>query len=169
MARMNQPSTITDGKVVTLHYTLRDDKSEIIESSVGGEPMLYLHGAQNIVPGLEKALAGQGVGFKGKVTVPAAEAYGERVDVPPQVVPRTAFPAHVELEVGMSLLARGPNNQQVPVWVVAVEADKVLVESQHPLAGVTLNFDVEVLSVRDATAEEQAHGHPHGEDGHHHH
>src|SRR5690349_24774926 len=87
MARMNQPSTITDGKVVTLHYTLRDDKSEIIESSVGGEPMLYLHGAQNIVPGLEKALAGQGVGFKGKVTVPAAEAYGERVDVPPQVVP----------------------------------------------------------------------------------
>lgn len=169
MARMNQPSTITDGTVVTLHYTLRDDKSEIIESSVGGEPMLYLHGAQNIVPGLEKALAGQGVGFKGQVTVPAAEAYGERVDLPPQAVPRSAFPAHVELEVGMSLLARGPNNQQVPVWIVAVEADKILVESQHPLAGVTLHFDVEVLGIREATAEENAHGHPHGDDGHHHH
>jgi FKBP-type peptidyl-prolyl cis-trans isomerase SlyD len=168
MPPMNHPSTITDGKVVTLHYTLRDDKSEIIESSVGSEPMLYLHGAHNIVPGLEKALTGQGVGYKGIVTVAAADGYGERVDAPPQAVPRTAFPAHAELEPGMSLLARGPNGQQVPVWIVALEADKVLVESQHPLAGVTLHFDVEVLEIRDASADEKAHGHPHGEGGHHH-
>lgn len=168
MRGMNQPSLIADGKVVSLHYTLRDDQNEVIESSFGSEPMLYLHGAQNIVPGLEKALNGQGVGFKGKITVAPAEAYGERVDEPPQAVPRTAFPAHVELEPGMSLLARGPNNQQVPIWVVAVEGDKVLVESQHPLAGVTLNFEVEVLAIRDASAEEQQHGHPHGEGGHHH-
>jgi FKBP-type peptidyl-prolyl cis-trans isomerase SlyD len=169
MARMNQPILIADGKVVSLHYTLRDDKNEIIESSVGSEPMLYLHGAQNIVPGLEKALNGQGVGYKANVKVQPAEAYGERVDEPPQSVPRTAFPAHVELEPGMSLLARGPDNQQVPIWIVAVQGDKVLVESQHPLAGVALNFDIEVLAIRDATAEEQAHGHPHGEGGHHHH
>jgi FKBP-type peptidyl-prolyl cis-trans isomerase SlyD len=169
MARMNQPSVIADGKVVSLHYTLRDGKDEIIESSVGSEPMLYLHGANNIVPGLEKSLSGKAVGFKGTLTVPAAEGYGERVDEPPQSVPRTAFPAHVELEPGMSLLARGPNNQQVPVWIVAVEPDKILVESQHPLAGSTLHFEVEVLEIRDASAEEQAHGHPHGDGDHHHH
>jgi len=169
MARMNQPILIADGKVVTLHYTLRDDKNEIIESSVGSEPMLYLHGAGNIVPGLEKELNGKGVGFKAKVTVPPAEAYGERVDEPPQSVPRTAFPAHVELEPGMSLLARGPDNQQVPIWIVAVQGDKILVESQHPLAGVSLHFEVEIVAVRDATADELEHGHPHGPDGHGHH
>jgi len=161
--------SIADGKVVSLHYTLRTKGDDIVESSVGGEPMLYLHGASNIVPGLEKALTGQAPGYKGIVTVAAAEGYGERVEVPPQSVPRSAFPAHVELEVGISLLARGPNNQQVPIWVVALEDDKVLVESQHPLAGSTLHFDVEVLTVRDATQEELVHGHPHGDDGHHHH
>lgn len=161
--------TIADGKVVSLHYTLRTGGDEIVESSVGSEPMLYLHGAGNIVPGLEKALTGQAAGYKGKVSVSAAEGYGERVDAPPQAVPRSAFPAHVELEPGVSLLARGPDNQQVPIWVVAIEGDKVLVESQHPLAGVTLNFEVEILAVRDATQEEIAHGHPHGDDGHHHH
>jgi FKBP-type peptidyl-prolyl cis-trans isomerase SlyD len=159
--------TIADGKVVSLHYTLRTAGDAIVESSVGGEPMLYLHGASNIVPGLEKALTGQSAGYKGNVSVPAAEGYGERVEAPPQAVPRSAFPAHIELEPGISLLARGPNNQQVPIWVVAIEGDKVLVESQHPLAGVTLNFEVEVLTVRDATQEEVAHGHPHGDDGHH--
>jgi FKBP-type peptidyl-prolyl cis-trans isomerase SlyD len=160
--------TIADGKVVSLHYTLHIGGDEI-ESSLGGEPMLYLHGASNIVPGLEKALAGQSTGYKGKVTVAAAEGYGERVETPPQAVPRTAFPAGVELEPGMSLLARGPNNQQVPIWIVGIDGDKVLVESQHPLAGAILNFEVEVLAVRDATQEEMAHGHPHGDDGHHHH
>jgi FKBP-type peptidyl-prolyl cis-trans isomerase SlyD len=161
--------TIADGKVVSLHYTLRAGGDDIVESSIGGEPMLYLHGASNIVPGLEKALTGQAPGYKGKVSVAAAEGYGERVDAPPQAVPRSAFPAHVELEPGVSLLARGPDNQQVPIWVVAIDGDKVLIESQHPLAGATLNFEVEILAVRDATQDEMAHGHPHGDDGHHHH
>jgi FKBP-type peptidyl-prolyl cis-trans isomerase SlyD len=119
------------------------------------------------VPGLERALAGQTPGYKGTVTVSPGEGYGERVDAPPQAVPRSAFPAHLELEPGLSLLARGPNDQQVPIWVVSVEAERVFVESQHPLAGATLHFDVEVLAVRDATQEELAHGHPHGDDGHH--
>lgn len=165
---MNQSSAIGDGKVVSLHYTLRDAKDEVLESSLGSEPMMYLHGAHNIVPGLEKALTGKAAGFKGKVSVSAAEGYGERVDEPPQAVPRSAFPAQLELEPGMSLLARGPNGQQVPVWIVDVAPDVVHVESQHPLAGVALYFEVEIIEVRDATQEEQAHGHPHGEGGHHH-
>lgn len=165
---MNADNPIADGKVVSLHYTLRSGENEVIETSVGGEPMTYLHGANNIVPGLEKALSGQPVGYKGKVVVPAADAYGERVDVPPQSVPRSAFPAQLELEPGMMLMARGPDQQQVPIWIVEVANDTVLVESQHPLAGMTLHFEVEVLEVRDATSEEQAHGHPHGPGGHHH-
>lgn len=166
---MSLSSAIADGKVVVLHYTLRNDAGEIIDSSAGDEPMAYLHGAGNIVPGLERALAGKSAGYTSKVIVAAAEGYGERVDVPAQSVPRGSFPAQLELEPGMRFTAQGPNNQHVPIWVVALEGDKVRVEAQHPLAGATLHFDVEVLQVRDATPEEVAHGHPHGPDGHHHH
>jgi FKBP-type peptidyl-prolyl cis-trans isomerase SlyD len=166
---MSQPIAIADGKVVVLHYTLRNDAGEVIDSSDGDEPMAYLHGAHNIVPGLERALAGKSPGYVSKVTVAAVDGYGERVDVPAQSVPRAAFPPHLELEPGMRFTAQGPDDQYVPIWIVAIEDDKVRVESQHPLAGATLHFDVEVLEVRDATSEELEHGHPHGPDGHHHH
>jgi FKBP-type peptidyl-prolyl cis-trans isomerase SlyD len=166
---MSKSPAIADDKVVILHYTLRNDAGEVIDSSDGDEPMAYLHGAHNIVPGLERALSGKSAGFKDKVTVPAKDGYGERVDAPAQSVPRTAFPEHLELEPGMRFTAQGPNNQHVPIWIVEVKADEVLVESQHPLAGATLHFEVEVLQVRDATEEELEHGHPHGPDGHHHH
>lgn len=166
---MSAFTAIADGKVVVLHYTLRNDAGEVIDSSDGDEPMAYLHGAHNIVPGLERALSGKSAGFTGKITVAPADGYGERVSMPAQSVPRASFPAHLELEPGMRFTAQGPNNQHVPIWVVRVEGDSVLVEAQHPLAGATLHFEVEVLEVRDATAEEVAHGHPHGPDGHHHH
>jgi FKBP-type peptidyl-prolyl cis-trans isomerase SlyD len=166
---MSTSPAIADGKVVVLHYTLRNDAGDIIDSSEGDDPMAYLHGAQNIVPGLERALSGKTVGFAGKVTVPPADGYGERVEVPAQSVPRAAFPEHLELEPGMRFTAQGPDDQYVPIWIVAVEADTVQVESQHPLAGATLHFDVQVLQVREATSEELEHGHPHGPDGHHHH
>lgn len=166
---MSSSTAIADGKVVVLHYTLRNDAGEVIDSSDGDEPMAYLHGAGNIVPGLERALAGKSAGFSGKVRVAPADGYGERVNTPPQPVPRSSFPPHLELEPGMRFTAQGPNDQYVPIWVVGIEGDKVLVESQHPLAGATLHFDVEVLEVRDATPEEVEHGHPHGPDGHHHH
>ena len=136
---------IADGKVVLFHYTLRNDAGEVLDSSVGDEPMAYLHGAQNIVPGLERALAGKSAGYADKITVAPAEGYGERVNVPPQSVPRDSFPAHLELEAGMRFTAQGPNNQHVPIWIVKVQDDKVLVESQHPLAGATLHFEVEVF------------------------
>jgi FKBP-type peptidyl-prolyl cis-trans isomerase SlyD len=166
---MSAPTAIADGKVVVLHYTLRDGNGAIIDGSEEDEPLAYLHGAHNIVPGLERALAGQSAGYAGKITVAPADGYGERVDTPPQPVPRASFPAHVELEPGMRFTAQGPNNQHVPIWVVRIESDKVLVESQHPLAGATLHFEVKVLEVRDATPDELEHGHPHGPDGHHHH
>jgi len=168
---MSETLPIADGLVVVLNYTLRSEEGEVIDSSTADDPMAYLHGADNIVPGLEQALAGKTVGFHGKISVDPEDAYGEREDVPPDAVPRSAFPADAELETGMQFMAEGPNGEHAPVWIVGVEGDKVLVDSQHPLAGVTLNFEVEVLAVRKATQDELNHGYPHGPTGHegHHH
>ncbi len=166
---MSEKLLIADGLVVVLNYTLSSDDGEVIDSSTADDPMAYLHGADNIVPGLEQALTGKTVGFKGKVIVEPEDGYGEREDLPPEAVPRTAFPAEVEIAPGMQFMAEGPNNTHAPIWIAGIEGDQVLVDSQHPLAGVTLNFDVEVLDVRPATDDELNHGHPHGPDGHGHH
>jgi FKBP-type peptidyl-prolyl cis-trans isomerase SlyD len=168
---MSDTLAIADGLVVVLNYTLRSNAGKVLESSTKEEPLAYLHGADNIVPGLERALTGKTVGYNGKVVVEPGEGYGEREDIAPQPVPRAAFPKHVELFVGMQLMAEGPNHEHAPIWIAGIEGDEVLVDSQHPLAGETLNFEVEVLAVRKATEEEQHHGHPHGPDGHagHHH
>ena len=166
---MSENLIIADGLVVVLNYTLRTDEGELIDSSSKDEPMAYLHGADNIVPGLEQALTGKTVGFCGKVTVEPEDGYGEREDLPPQAVPRGAFPSDVEIAAGMQFMAEGPNGEHAPIWIARVEGDEVFVDSQHPLAGETLNFDVEVLAVREATENEMSHGHPHGPDGHGHH
>lgn len=161
---------IADGLVVVMQYTLRDDAGLVIDASTPEEPMAYLHGAENIVPGLEQALTGKAAGWKGKVSVAPEDGYGERdPDEELDAVPRRAFPPDMELEAGMSFMAEGPDGEHAPVWIARVEGDKVFVDSQHPLAGKTLHFEVEVLSIRAATRDEQAHGHPHGPDGHGHH
>jgi FKBP-type peptidyl-prolyl cis-trans isomerase SlyD len=158
---MSENLIIADGLVVVLNYTLRTDEGEVIDASTTEDPMAYLHGADNIVPGLEQALAGKAVGFTGKVTVAPEDGYGEREDLPPQAVPRSAFPANAKLAPGMQFMAEGPDDEQAPIWISAIEGDQVFVDSQHPLAGK--------LAVRPATEEEVTHGHPHGPDGHGHH
>jgi FKBP-type peptidyl-prolyl cis-trans isomerase SlyD len=161
---------IADGQVVIMQYTLRGDDGEVLDASTPDDPMAYLHGAENIVPGLESALAGKAVGFKGKVVVAPEDGYGERdEDDEPDVIPRKAFPPDMEIEPGMTFMAEGPDNEHAPIWVVAVDGDKIMVDSQHPLAGKTLHFEVEILGIRPATKDELAHGHPHGPDGHSHH
>jgi FKBP-type peptidyl-prolyl cis-trans isomerase SlyD len=157
-----------DGKVVTFHYTLTNDAGEKLDSSSGGEPMSYLHGADNIVPGLERAMDGRGVGDAFKVTVKPADGYGERSGKGVQGVPRSLFEGVPRLEPGMSFAAEGPGGETIEVWVVEVEGDTVFVDTEHPLAGETLHFDVKLTGIRDATEEELEHGHPHGEGGHHH-
>lgn len=154
--------------VVSFHYVLRNNEGEVLDSSPKGEPMIYLHGAENIVPGLEKALLDKKVGDKLDVKVAAADGYGERVEGN-AAVPRSEFPDDIELEVGMSIMAEGPDGDAFPLWVVAVSDDEVTVDPNHPLAGVDLNFEVEIAAIRAATAEEMEHGHPHGPGGHHHH
>ena len=162
-------STAARDKVVTIHYTLRDEKGQIIDSSRGGDPLDYLHGHGGIVPGLERALNGKGVGEVVQISVLPKDGYGEPVGPGPRSVPRDAFPDDVDLEVGMQFFAPGPKGKPIPVWVTSVHADHVHVDVNHPLAGATLHFDVEVMAIRDATADELSHGHAHGHDGHHHH
>ncbi len=158
---------IANETVVSFHYKLVDNDGKLLDASEDGEPMAYLHGAQNIVPGLEKAMTDRKVGDKFDVKVSAEEGYGERVDGD-TVVNRSAFPEDAELEAGMSIVAEGPNGEMFPLWVAKVDGEDITLDPNHPLAGVELNFSVEVAEIRAATAEEIEHGHPHGPGGHHH-
>lgn len=158
---------IADNKVVTLNYTLKDNSGTLIDESRDSS-FAYLHGASNIIPGLENALTGKTSGDQMNVTIAPEDAYGLRDDTRIESVPREMFPADTELEAGMQFHAQGPNGQAIMVTVVDIEDDKVRIDGNHPLAGVELNFDVEVIDVRDATAEEVEHGHVHGPEGHNH-
>ena len=158
---------ITANKVVSLAYTLRDDDGEVIDESEKGSPLLYLHGAQNIVPGLEEQLEGVAEGESIKATVSPEKGYGPRVGTAREV-PRTFFPADAELTAGMQVLAHDDSGRQLPVFITGITEDTITVDPNHPLAGETLHFEVTVESLRDATEEEVAHGHPHGAGGHHH-
>lgn len=158
---------ITDNCVASFHYTLTDSTGKVLDSSEGQEPLSYLHGAGNIIPGLEKALLGKTAGDKLNVAVTAAEAYGERDNTMVQELPTSMFSGVDQIEVGMEFHAETEHGLQV-VTVTAVENDTVTIDGNHPLAGVDLNFDVEVTEVRDASPEELTHGHAHGAGGHHH-
>ncbi len=155
-------------RVVSIHYTLTDDKGAVIDSSRGSEPLQYLEGAGNIIPGLEKEVAKMATGDKKKVKIPAADAYGEKRADMVLDVPRSQFPADMSPKVG-DRFRGGPDDHSPIFTVLAVEDDKVKLDGNHPLAGQDLNFDVEVTEMRAATADEISHGHAHGPDGHHHH
>lgn len=159
---------IAHQKVVSIHYTLTNVDGDIIDSSEGSEPLSYLHGFGNIIPGLENALTGRKVGDRFTVSVAPAEGYGERDDGMIQTVPRNAFHGVDEIQPGMQFQAQSPEGMQL-VTVIGVEEDEVILDGNHPMAGLTLNFAVEITAVRDATHEELDHGHVHGPGGHHHH
>ena len=158
---------IAHEKVVSIHYTLTNSEGTVLDSSSGGEPLAYLHGFGNIIPGLENALEGKGAGDKLSVTVEPEQGYGARDERLVQAVPRSAFKGVEDIAPGMQFQAQGPQGARLVV-VTQVADDEVTVDANHPLAGQTLNFDVEVSGVRDATAEELEHGHVHGPGGHHH-
>jgi FKBP-type peptidyl-prolyl cis-trans isomerase SlyD len=154
-------------KVVTIHYTLSNDQGEVLDSSSGGEPMPYLHGHMNIIPGLERELEGKKVGDKLKVTVEPKDGYGERNDSMVEVVPRNMFQGVEDIQPGMQFHAQTGDGMAV-VTVTKVEGDDVTIDANHPLAGEKLSFEVEVTDVRDASDEELEHGHVHGPGGHQH-
>ena len=152
--------------VVSIDYTLTDAEGAVIDSSKGQEPLAYIHGTGSIVVGLEEALEGKEKGATLKVSVPPAKGYGERDPKLAQKVPRTMFDVK-ELQPGMRFHAEADHGHQV-VTITAVEDDTVTVDANHPLAGATLHFEVTVVDVREATAQELSHGHVHGAHGHDH-
>ena len=152
---------IGDNSVVSMHYKLTDASGEVLDSSDGGEPLTYLHGAGNIIPGLENALVGKVAGDSLKVEVPPAEGYGEIRQELMQVVPREAFQGVEQLKPGMAFQAQGQDGSTRQIVVREINGDEIMVDGNHPLAGVDLHFDVQVVEVREASEEEVAHGHAH--------
>jgi FKBP-type peptidyl-prolyl cis-trans isomerase SlyD len=159
---------IAKDKVVSMDYTLTGPGGNVLDSSQGREPLVYMQGAGNIIPGLERELEGKSAGDKVKVTVAPQDAYGERDDRMIQSIPREMFKGVADIQPGMQFQANGPNGERRMVTVAKVEPETVTVDANHPLAGMPLTFDVKVVEVRDATAEEKSHGHAHGPGGHQH-
>lgn len=151
---------IGDNCVVSIQYTLTDDEGTVIDSSSEGEPLVYLHGANNIIPGLEKELLGKTSGASLKVSVTPEDAYGTRSEEAVHIVPRSAFEGVEDIQPGMQFQTEGPQGVQMIV-VTEINDDEITIDANHPLAGQTLHFDVTIETVRDATPEELDHGHAH--------
>jgi FKBP-type peptidyl-prolyl cis-trans isomerase SlyD len=158
--------SIKQDSVVTFYYTLKDDADEVIDSSSPGEPLAYLHGHGNLVPGLERELEGKSAGDKLSVKVTPAAGYGEFSKDLIQKVPRRSLKGISKITVGMRLHAQTEQGPRA-VTVTNVMGDMVTIDGNHPLAGKNLNFDIEIVAVREPTEEELAHGHVHGPGGHH--
>jgi FKBP-type peptidyl-prolyl cis-trans isomerase SlyD len=158
---------ITKNKVATIDYTLTSPEGQVLDTSKGGQPLTYLHGVGGIIPGLENALEGKSQGEQLTVTVPPDQGYGNRNEQLVQEVPRRLFQGVQEIKPGMQFRAQSNQGMQV-VTVVGVKDDMITIDANHPLAGVTLKFDVNVVDVRDATPDELSHGHVHGPGGHDH-
>jgi FKBP-type peptidyl-prolyl cis-trans isomerase SlyD len=158
---------IENGAVVSFHYTLSDTEGKIVEDSRAAEPTVYLHGARNILPALEAAFVGKTVGESFQVRLSAAQGYGERKPDAIERVPAKYLKHAGKLRPGQAVRL---NTEQGVMLVTVVKVGKfsVDVDSNHPLAGQELDYAVEIVDVRPATDEEKAHGHAHGEGGHHH-
>ena len=151
----------TENPVVAIHYTLTNKAGEKLDSSIGGEPLSYLPGAGNIIPGLESALSATSVGDKLTVTIEAADAYGERNEAQMQTVSKDMFQGMDKVEVGMQFQADSSSGPAI-VTITEIDGDNITIDGNHPLAGEQLTFDVEVMDIRPATETEIEHGHIHG-------
>lgn len=160
--------TVADNMVVSMDYTLTLDDGQVIDSSEGREPLMFLHGRGQIIPGLEKELYGMNIGDEKSVVVEPSEGYGELDEDAFQLYPREVFPGDMDLKEGMGLHMRDPeSNQVIEAYVYEIRPDGVVLDFNHPLAGEALNFAIKIASVRHATSEELEHGHAHGA-GHEH-
>ena len=158
---------IGEHSVVSMHYKLTDDKGTVIDTSEGAKPLAYLHGAGNILPGLEKALVGKTEGESLRVRIEPSEGYGEVNPDLIKIIERKAFDGMEKIEAGMAFQAKAPDGSTQNIIVTKVDGDDITIDSNHPLAGITLNFDIQIIRVREATKEELDHGHTH-EGGHSH-
>lgn len=155
-------------RVVSFHYEVRSEAGDLIDSSQGSEPMTYLEGSGQIIPGLEEELQTMKAGDKKNVKVAPEKAYGQREQEMIFDVPRSKFPPNEKVEIGMKFRAGDPGEPSPVFTVTKVTDENVTVDGNHPLAGQALVFNVEVTGIRDATLDEIKHGHAHGKGGHHH-
>ena len=160
---------IERNKVVTLNFTLTDDDGNLLDSTDNGGAFSYITGNNMILPKLEEAVNNMIIGTRKQLKFEAKDGYGLYNDDAVQVVGKENFPEDFVLEAGMEYMASNPDGVQMPFIITSINGEEVTIDFNHPLAGKNLNFDVELVDVRDATAEELAHGHIHGPDGHHHH
>lgn len=160
---------IEQNKVVTMNFTLKDDEGNLLDSTEKGGPFSYISGTNMVLPKLEEALSGMLIGSKKNLKLEAKDGYGNYNDDAIQVVGKENFPEDIVLEVGMEYMANSPDGVKMPFTISNVDGEEITIDFNHPLAGKNLNFDIELLNVRDATAEELSHGHVHGAGGHHHH
>jgi FKBP-type peptidyl-prolyl cis-trans isomerase SlyD len=166
MNEQNQPQTVNDDTVVTLEYTLTVE-GEVIDTSKGSDPIQFIQGQQQIIPGLERQLYGMSVGETKEVIVQASEAYGEVDPENYAMIPRDQFPPEIPVQPGIQLELTDEKGERVGARIAEIEGDNVRLDFNHPLAGKDLHFDVEVIDLRQATDEEIEHGHVHDEDGEH--
>lgn len=159
---------IAQNKIVTFNYTLKDDTGNILDSTAGSTPFSFLSGNGQILPKLEDAMNGMLVGSRKNVKISAPDAYGNYNKEAVQQVDRTNFPENTDLQPGMQFVANSPEGNQMPFIIAEVHENNIKIDFNHPLAGKNLEFDVELVDIRDATAEELAHGHAHGDGGHNH-
>ncbi len=164
---LREKMKIEDKHVVALNYTLTNNDKEVLDQSMDSS-FVYLHGYNNIIPGLENALKGKAVSDKFSVKIAPKDAYGEKDESRIETVPKNMFPTDQEIAPGMQFHAQGPNGEAIAITVVEVLEDSVKIDGNHALAGVELTFDVEVMSIREAEQIEIEHGHVHGPGGHHH-
>lgn len=152
-----------------INYVLRDDEGEIIDQSEKNDPLGYLHGHNNLVPGLEKTLAGKAKGDSFKVRVAAEEGYGAYDDSLVRSVEKKHFETEGELEIGMRFQLDTPDGETLVFQLTELNGDHVTIDGNHPLAGVALNFEIQIVDIRDASQDEITHGHMHSADDPHHH
>jgi FKBP-type peptidyl-prolyl cis-trans isomerase SlyD len=158
---MSTLKTVKKDRVISLDFTLSDENGEMLDQSQEGAPLEYLHGAHDIIPGLEKALDGHHVGENIRVVIPPSDAYGEYEVSLVDEVSREQFPGIDDIQPGMQFQTSMDDGAPMVINVTAVDEDTVVVDGNHPLAGVTLVFDVDIVGVRQASGEEIAHGHVH--------
>ncbi|MDA3809324.1 MAG: peptidylprolyl isomerase [Spirochaetaceae bacterium] len=158
---------IQDNLVVTINYKLTDDEGIVLDSSEGDEPMAYIHGTDSLVPGLEKAMYDKSIGDSLKVRVESADGYGEILPDLVQEMDRKDFKDMEPIEVGMEFHSQDENGEILQIEIKKIENDKVTIDANHPFAGMNLNFEIDIVDIREASEEELDHGHVH--DGHHHH
>ncbi len=158
---------IGSNKVVTIHYTLKDESGNLLDSTIGAQPFSYLTGFEQIIPKLEEEIDTMLIGGKKNVLITAEDAYGEYRDDLVHHVKKANFPDDVELEIGMQFVTNAPDGTQMPFVIKEINGEDITIDFNHPLAGKNLDFEIELVDVRDATEEELTHGHVHGPHSHH--